>query len=788
MTDISDCRCIACGGALAADGREASPDDILAERYRCTACGKTYDEVWGVPFFLEYDRDDFTGLVEIAANAGDKSPYTPAGLDYLLDLIAGYHAAADKPAFLAATDATHAPWIPVRYPEFAETERLIGGEPWAGKKVLDVGAGLGFDAYRHVRAGAQVTAVEHSPVLTREGRRTLPMIRWFGGAAHALPFADASFDAVVANAAVHHFRDIPGAMDEMLRVLRPGGVLITTGDPYRADRDGEDVELAVFNAHPDVLLGVNEQIPRFCDIVRTLVDVGDCIDVQIFTQNLVGELTLKGREKIPELREWRFADRTMLANMSGSLAMKIRLKRATGRPARRQKAPGLLRAATVASWMESQSEAMAKLAAWAPPEVVNRPFPGAQPDRFELLNGWQAPTNTQWRQAYRRARWYLKRAAHETAASFEIRASHARRFEFLLNGAKAGEIEVEGDVWRSVDLSLSSLPAEATFALELRMIDPPDGFENGLFQVRRRKLSAKAVAALPIATRMRRRLAHMLYPRNGRDSELERHRALATFGDHSYAGEAGAIRTLVEKLRLKDGYAIDIAASDGVTQSCTLPLFRDGGWRGLAVEYDPNKFAKLAYAYAAFPQVALAKCKVSPENIVALLGAHGSPLEPDFVNLDIDSYDLFVMKAMLEGGYRPKLVSMEINEKLPPPLYFTVLFDEKHVWREDHFFGCSATAASETVKPFGYVLAQLNYNNAMFVEASLAAEAGIDDLPIGAAYASGYRDRADRAIVFPWNRNVDKALDLPPDEAMSFFNEHFRDYAGRYELHISKSA
>ena len=71
------------------------------------------------------------------------------------------------------------------------------------------------------------------------------MMRWIGGFSHVLPFVQGSFDFVFANAALHHMRDIPGAIFEMLRVLRPGGYLISTSDPYRADASGERHELRV---------------------------------------------------------------------------------------------------------------------------------------------------------------------------------------------------------------------------------------------------------------------------------------------------------------------------------------------------------------------------------------------------------------------------------------------------------------------------------------------------------------------------------------------------------------
>lgn len=234
-------------------------------------------------------------------------------------------------------------------------------------------------------------------------------------------------------------------------------------------------------------------------------------------------------------------------------------------------------------------------------------------------------------------------------------------------------------------------------------------------------------------------------------------------------------------LGISSGVVVDIAASDGVSQSCTLPLFRNPSWSGLAVEMDPKKFAQLAYVYAAYDNSRLARCRVTPENILSLLQAYEIPRDFDVLNLDIDSYDLFVVKQMLAHGLRPKLISMEINEKLPPPLYFTVLYDPGHYWQHDHFFGCSLVAAAQTVRPFGYVLASLEYNNAMFVRSDLA-QGKIPDLPVSKAYDDGYRNKADKNRIFPWNTDVERALEMNAQEALAFFAGLFEKYQGKFEL------
>ena len=100
-----------------------------------------------------------------------------------------------------------------------------------GARVLDLGCGGGHVAFAAAEAGAAVTAYDLSAemlaaVTAEAGRRRLDRIETRQGAAEALPFADAAFDVVATRYSAHHWRDVPAALEEMRRVLKPGGLLI----------------------------------------------------------------------------------------------------------------------------------------------------------------------------------------------------------------------------------------------------------------------------------------------------------------------------------------------------------------------------------------------------------------------------------------------------------------------------------------------------------------------------------------------------------------------------------
>lgn len=94
--------------------------------------------------------------------------------------------------------------------------------------VLDVASGPGNVAREIVRAGARgVVAVDLSFNMLAAGARTPdPRISWINGDAMALPFADATFDAVTISFGLRNVPDPATALAEFARVTRPGGRLV----------------------------------------------------------------------------------------------------------------------------------------------------------------------------------------------------------------------------------------------------------------------------------------------------------------------------------------------------------------------------------------------------------------------------------------------------------------------------------------------------------------------------------------------------------------------------------
>ena len=110
-----------------------------------------------------------------------------------------------------------------------------------GDRVLDLGCGFGRHAFESARQGADVVACDMSLAELKDVTGMFKALAYdsssaTNGDATRLPFADASFDRIIASEVLEHVPDDGAAFAELARVLKPGGTIAVTVPAWLAER------------------------------------------------------------------------------------------------------------------------------------------------------------------------------------------------------------------------------------------------------------------------------------------------------------------------------------------------------------------------------------------------------------------------------------------------------------------------------------------------------------------------------------------------------------------------
>lgn len=217
--------------------------------------------------------------------------------------------------------------------------------------------------------------------------------------------------------------------------------------------------------------------------------------------------------------------------------------------------------------------------------------------------------------------------------------------------------------------------------------------------------------------------------------------------------------------------AVNIGARDGIgTQGNTdptWPLYRDQGFQGVVIEGDPLFEGQLRQNFRNMSSSVQPLIKmVTPDNVVGLIESAGHRTM-DVLKMDIDGWDCDVLDALLSHkDWGLAVVMAEFNVKFPPPIRMRLATSPRSAYRSCaryHVYGCSLQYLAEDVMGrHGFVLAQVDWQNALFVRASLAPALGMREdrgIDVAEAYQRGYARRERRAANMPWNWDIDHLIE-----------------------------
>lgn len=215
-------------------------------------------------------------------------------------------------------------------------------------------------------------------------------------------------------------------------------------------------------------------------------------------------------------------------------------------------------------------------------------------------------------------------------------------------------------------------------------------------------------------------------------------------------------------------YVVDIGASWGIKTDPVYTFIIDPRFKGLCIEGNRSKVISLREK----THFDIHDEYVYPHTIVDAFQQHTVPLVFDILKIDIDGYDLDILRRIL-AVYKPRIIIAEINEKIPPPLRFEVLYRENYVWEEDHCYGFSISAGEKVLDEHGYSIIEIfELQNIICIDSSISVD---DRRCIQQIYKEDYIDKSGREEELWWNKGVNYWLELDTiDELMFDIIRYFR--------------
>jgi hypothetical protein len=225
-----------------------------------------------------------------------------------------------------------------------------------------------------------------------------------------------------------------------------------------------------------------------------------------------------------------------------------------------------------------------------------------------------------------------------------------------------------------------------------------------------------------------RHLAHMRAQRAW-DEEMKKPRhadpkRLVRYGYKVYSqnDEDGIIAEIFRRIGTTNRTFVEFGVETGV--ECNTAKLLVEGWHGLWIEANPASAATIRDNFAAFiadGRLRFSEGRVTAENINGLIAQSRLAGEIDILSIDIDYNDYWVWKAI--DVINPRLVVIEYNATLRPPMSLVVPYRPDAEWDGSNFQGASLEALVKlgSEKNYRIVGCSIAGTNAFFVRADLCA-------------------------------------------------------------------
>lgn len=178
----------------------------------------------------------------------------------------------------------------------------------------------------------------------------------------------------------------------------------------------------------------------------------------------------------------------------------------------------------------------------------------------------------------------------------------------------------------------------------------------------------------------------------------------------SQKGQDAYINHIVENLGTTNKYYVEFGASNGNDDSNTYFLRTAKNWNGLLLEADSKQFPPN-------PSINLHNATLTMENSCEVFASHNVPKTFDFLSVDIDGNDYWILSKILEN-YNPRVIMVETCARFDPDVRMVQKYDPNFVWQGNRWIGGSPLAFKLLGKKHGYTAVYMHLDDMFLIKDS----------------------------------------------------------------------
>jgi len=172
----------------------------------------------------------------------------------------------------------------------------------------------------------------------------------------------------------------------------------------------------------------------------------------------------------------------------------------------------------------------------------------------------------------------------------------------------------------------------------------------------------------------------------------------------SEKGQDAYIKHIFDTIGTTNKYYIELGSKDGVDMSNTFYLRENENWTGFLIDY----------GYGNNPSINLISSFITKENICDLFYKYGVPDEPDFLCIDLDGNDYWILNEILTK-YKPRVIMVETNVRFKPFDSYALKYNPNWQWDGHKWYGAAPFAFKKMADTYGYTPVYIHIDDMFLV-------------------------------------------------------------------------